>query len=123
MKLGSFSVSLNVKDIKASQVFYEKLRFEPFAGDPNQGWLILRNGETVIGLFVGMIEANTLTFNPGWDQNAQNLDEFEDIRDIQKRLKADGIAFVSEADETTSGPASFVVMDPDGNPILVDQHR
>ena len=123
MKLGSFSVSLNVKDIKASQVFYEKLGFEPFAGDPNQGWLILRNGETVIGLFVGMIEANTLTFNPGWDQNAQNLDEFEDIRDIQKRLKADGIAFVSEADETTSGPASFVVMDPDGNPILVDQHR
>ena len=123
MKLGSFSVSLNVKDITASQVFYEKLGFEPFAGDPNQGWLILRNGETVIGLFVGMIEANTLTFNPGWDQNAQNLDEFEDIRDIQKRLKADGIAFVSEADETTSGPASFVVMDPDGNPILVDQHR
>ena len=123
MKLGSFSVSLNVKDIKASQVFYEKLGFEPFAGEPDQGWLILRNGETVIGLFVGMIEANTLTFNPGWDQNAQNLDEFEDIRDIQKRLKADGIAFVSEADETTSGPASFVVMDPDGNPILVDQHR
>lgn len=123
MKLGSFSVSLNVKDIKASQVFYEKLGFEPFAGDPDQGWLILRNGETVIGLFVGMIEANTLTFNPGWDQSAQNLDEFEDIRDIQKRLKADGIAFVSEADETTSGPASFVVMDPDGNPILVDQHR
>ena len=123
MKLGSFSVSLNVKDIKASQVFYEKLGFEPFAGEPDQGWLILRNGETVIGLFVGMIEANTLTFNPGWDQSAQNLDEFEDIRDIQKRLKADGIAFVSEADETTSGPASFVVMDPDGNPILVDQHR
>jgi len=123
MKLGSFSVSLNVKNIDASQAFYEKLGFTPFAGDPTQGWLILRNGDTFIGLFVGMITANTLTFNPGWDQNAQNLDEFEDVRDIQKRLKADGIAFVTEADETTSGPASFVVMDPDGNPILVDQHR
>jgi catechol 2,3-dioxygenase-like lactoylglutathione lyase family enzyme len=123
MKLGSFSVSLNVKNIDASQAFYEKLGFTPFAGDPAQGWLILRNDDTFIGLFVGMIAANTLTFNPGWDQNAQNLDEFEDVRDIQKRLKADGIAFVTEADETTSGPASFVVMDPDGNPILVDQHR
>ncbi|MFT6076762.1 MAG: catechol 2,3-dioxygenase-like lactoylglutathione lyase family enzyme [Yoonia sp.] len=123
MKLGSFSVSLNVKDIGASQAFYEKLGFAPFAGDPTQGWLILRNGDSLIGLFFGMIQADTMTFNPGWDQNAQNIDEFEDVRDIQKRLKADGIAFVTEADETTSGPTSFVVLDPDGNPILVDQHR
>jgi catechol 2,3-dioxygenase-like lactoylglutathione lyase family enzyme len=123
MKLGSFSVSLNVKDIGASQAFYEKLGFAPFAGDPTQGWLILRNGDSLIGLFFGMIQADTMTFNPEWDQNAQNIDEFEDVRDIQKRLKADGIAFVTEADETTSGPTSFVVLDPDGNPILVDQHR
>jgi catechol 2,3-dioxygenase-like lactoylglutathione lyase family enzyme len=123
MKLGSFSVSLNVKDIGASQAFYEKLGFAPFAGDPTQGWLILRNGDSLIGLFFGIIQADTMTFNPGWDQNAQNIDEFEDVRDIQKRLKADGIAFVTEADETTSGPTSFVVLDPDGNPILVDQHR
>jgi len=123
MKLGAFSVSLNVKDIDASQAFYAKFGFEPFGGDATQGWLILRNEDTIIGLFSGMLQANTLTFNPGWDQNAQNLDDFEDVRDIQKRLKADGVPFVSEADETTSGPGSFVVMDPDGNPILVDQHR
>jgi catechol 2,3-dioxygenase-like lactoylglutathione lyase family enzyme len=123
MKLGSFSVSLNVKDIGASQAFYEKLGFAPFAGDPTQGWLILRNGDSLIGLFFGMIQADTMTFNPEWDQNAQNIDEFEDVRDIQKRLKADGIAFVTEADESTSGPTSFIVLDPDGNPILVDQHR
>ncbi len=123
MQLGAFSISLNVKDIAASKSFYGKLGFEPFGGDKEQGWLMLRNGETVIGLFGGFIEANTLTFNPGWDQNARNLDDFEDIRDIQKRLKADGMAFVSEADEATTGPASFVLMDPDGNPVLVDQHR
>jgi catechol 2,3-dioxygenase-like lactoylglutathione lyase family enzyme len=123
MKLGAFSISLNVKDIAVSKEFYGKLGFEPFGGDETQGWLILRNGETVIGLFGGFLQANTLTFNPGWDQNAQNLDDFDDVRDIQKRLKADGVEFLSEADETTTGPASFVVMDPDGNPILVDQHR
>ena len=123
MNLGAFSISLNVKDIAASKAFYGKLGFVPMGGDEEQGWLILKNGDTIIGLFGGFIQANTLTFNPGWDQNAQNLDDFEDIRDIQRRLKAEGVEFVSEADETTTGPASFVLMDPDGNPVLVDQHR
>ena len=123
MNLGAFSISLNVKDIAASKAFYSKLGFAQMGGDEDQGWLILKNGDTIIGLFGGFIQANTLTFNPGWDQNAQNLDAFEDIRDIQRRLKAEGVEFVSEADETTTGPASFVLMDPDGNPILVDQHR
>jgi catechol 2,3-dioxygenase-like lactoylglutathione lyase family enzyme len=123
MKLGAFSVSLNVKDLAASKSFYAELGFEPFAGDETQGWLMLRNGETVIGLFSGMLEKNTLTFNPGWDQNTQDVDDFDDVRSLQKQLKAQGVAFVSEADETTKGPASFVIMDPDGNPILVDQHR
>ena len=123
MNLGAFSISLNVKDIAASKAFYGKLGFAPMGGDEEQGWLILKNGDTIIGLFGGFIQANTLTFNPGWDQNAQNLETFEDIRDIQRRLKADGVEFVSEADETTTGPASVVLMDPDGNPILVDQHR
>ena len=123
MQLGAFSISLNVKDIAASKTFYGKLGFEPFAGDEAQGWLMLRNGDTVIGLFGGFLKANTLTFNPGWDQQAQNLDDFEDVRTLQKRLKADGVEFVTEADENTSGPASFVLIDPDGNPVLVDQHR
>jgi catechol 2,3-dioxygenase-like lactoylglutathione lyase family enzyme len=123
MKLGAFSISLNVEDLAASEAFYGKLGFSPFAGDADQGWLMLRNGETVIGLFRDMIKANTLTFNPGWNQNAENLGDFEDVRDLQKRLKADGVAFVSEADESTTGPASFILMDPDGNPILIDQHR
>jgi catechol 2,3-dioxygenase-like lactoylglutathione lyase family enzyme len=123
MQLGAFSISLNVKDIAASKTFYGKLGFEPFAGDEAQGWLMLRNGDTVIGLFGGFLKANTLTFNPGWDQQAQNLDDFEDVRTLQKRLKADGLEFVTEADESTSGPASFVLIDPDGNPVLVDQHR
>ena len=123
MKLGAFSVSLNVQDIAKSKAFYGKLGFEPFGGDEAQGWLMLRNGETVIGLFGGFLKANTLTFNPGWDQNAQELDAFDDVRALQKQLKADGMEFFSEADETTTGPASFVIMDPDGNPILVDQHR
>ena len=123
MSLGAFSISLNVKDVGVSRAFYEKLGFTPFGGDESQGWLILRNGDTVLGLFGGFIKANTLTFNPGWDQNAQNLDEFEDIRDIQRRLRDAGLTFVSEADESTNGPASFVLMDPDGNPILFDQHR
>ena len=123
MSLGAFSISLNVKDVGVSRAFYEKLGFTQFGGDESQGWLILRNGDTVLGLFGGFIKANTLTFNPGWDQNAQNLDEFEDIRDIQRRLRDAGLTFVSEADESTTGPASFVLMDPDGNPILFDQHR
>lgn len=123
MKLGAFSISLNVKDIAVSKAFYAKLGFEPFGGDEAQGWLILRNGETVIGLFGGFLPGNTMTFNPGWDQNIQELGNFDDVRDIQNQLKADGLEFMTEADETTTGPASFMIMDPDGNHILVDQHR
>lgn len=122
MQLGAFSISLAVKDIAASRAFYEKLGFAVFGGDQSQNWLILKNGDHIIGLFQGMFEKNILTFNPGWDQNAENLDSFTDIREIQRRLRAAGVTFASEADETTSGPASFVVIDPDGNPILVDQH-
>lgn len=123
MKLGAFSISLNVKDLAVSKAFYAKLGFEPFGGDEGQGWLILRNGETVIGLFAGFLPGNTMTFNPGWDQNVNELVHFDDVRDIQKQLKADGLELLSEADETTSGPASFMITDPDGNHILVDQHR
>ncbi|MGI9387012.1 MAG: VOC family protein [Methyloligellaceae bacterium] len=123
MKLGAFSVSLAVKNLAASRAFYEKLGFTALGGAADQGWLILKNGSTVIGLFQGMFDKNMLTFNPGWDGNAQPVDPFTDVRDLQKLLKADGVAFVSEADETSSGPASFVIHDPDGNPILVDQHR
>ena len=123
MHLGAFSVSLSVKDIRASLAFYEKLGFEPAGGDIDQNWLILRNGDTVIGLFQGMFEGNILTFNPGWDQQCAELDAFTDVRDIQKHLKQHGIPLASEADETTSGPASFTLTDPDGNNILVDQHR
>ena len=123
MELGAFSVSLSVKDLQTSQAFYEKLGFQIFGGDAEHGYLMLKNGEHVIGLFQGMFEGNILTFNPGWDQSGQNLDSFTDVRDIQKKLKAQGIAFESEADESTTGPASFVIVDPDGNPILIDQHR
>jgi predicted lactoylglutathione lyase len=122
MKLGAFSISLAVKDIKASKAFYEKLGFKDFVGDISQNWLILKNGEHVIGLFQGMFERNMLTFNPGWNSNAQKVDTFTDVRELQKQLKAQGLALVTEADESTTGPASFMVMDPDGNPILVDQH-
>jgi len=122
MELGAFSISLAVKDIKASQAYYEKLGFKVFAGDISQNWLILKNGEHAIGLFQGMFEKNTLTFNPGWDSNAQKLDTFTDVRELQNQLKARGVVFMSEADESTTGPASFMVLDPDGNPILVDQH-
>ena len=122
MELGAFSVSLAVKDIQASKEFYEKLGFTAFLGDVSQNWLILRNGEHVIGLFQGMFERSTLTFNPGWDQKTQTLDAFTDVREIQRQLKARGVEIVNEADENTSGPASFMVMDPDGNPILFDQH-
>ena len=123
MQLGNFSVSLAVKDIEVSRQFYEKLGFAVFGGDQAQGWLILKNGDTVIGLFQGMFDKNLLTFNPGWDANAQPIDEFTDVRELQRRLKAQGVALVSEADESTTGPASFIVTDPDGNTILVDQHR
>ena len=122
MDLGAFSVSLAVKDIEASRKFYEKLGFEVFLGDASQNWLILKNGDHVIGLFQGMFERNILTFNPGWDSNAQKAASFTDIRDLQRRLKAQGVELVQEADETTTGPASFMVVDPDGNQILVDQH-
>jgi lactoylglutathione lyase len=122
MELGAFSISLAVKDINASKAFYEKLGFKVFGGDISQNWLILKNGEHVIGLFQGMFDKNILTFNPGWDQNAQQLASFTDVRELQRQLKAQGVAFASEADESTTGPASFVAIDPDGNPILVDQH-
>lgn len=122
MELGAFSISLSVKDIVASRDFYEKLGFEVFGGDISQNWLIMKNGDTVIGLFQGMFEKNMLTFNPGWDSNAQKLDTFTDVRALQRRLKERGVEFVSEADENTTGPASFIAVDPDGNPILVDQH-
>lgn len=122
MNLGTFSISLAVKDIKASRAFYEKLGYAAFAGDESHNWLILKNGEHVVGLFQGMFEKNIMTFNPGWDSNAQKLDSFTDVRDLQRQLKAKGIEFMTEADESTTGPASFVILDPDGNPILVDQH-
>jgi predicted enzyme related to lactoylglutathione lyase len=122
MNLGNFSVSLAVKDIEASKQFYEKLGFKVFHGDITQKWLILKNGEHVIGLFQGMFEKNILTFNPGWDSNAQKLPSFTDIRELQRQLKAQGVQLQQEADESTSGPASFIAVDPDGNPILVDQH-
>ncbi len=122
MELGAFSVSLAVKDIEASRAFYEKLGFEPFGGDITQNWLILKNGTTVIGLFQGMFDANLLTFNPGWDGNAQPLEHFTDVREIQRRLKEQGLSPAPEADEATSGPAHLMVVDPDGNTILMDQH-
>lgn len=122
MKLGAFSISLAVKDIHASKAFYEKLGFTQFGGEIEQNWVIMKNGDTIIGLFQGMFEKNILTFNPGWDQNAQEVSGFTDVRDLQKELKSNGITFESEADESTKGPASFIITDPDGNPILVDQH-
>ena len=122
MQLGAFSISLAVKDIAASRAFYEKLGFTPFAGDQSRNWLILKNGEAVVGLFQGMFDKNILTFNPGWDSSAQRLSSFTDVRELQRRLKAQGVPLVQEADESTTGPASFVAVDPDGNPILVDQH-
>ncbi len=122
MNLGAFSVSLAVKNISASKSFYEQLGFTVFGGNIEQNWLIMKSGDHVIGLFQGMFDKNILTFNPGWDQNAQTLASYTDIRDLQKLLKAKGIAFMQEADETTTGPASFVLIDPDGNSILFDQH-
>ena len=122
MQLGAFSISLAVKDIEASRQFYEKFGFTKFGGNQEHNWLILKNGDTIIGLFQGMFEKNILTFNPGWDSNAQKLDSFTDVRELQRQLKAQGVQFTSEADESTTGPASFVAVDPDGNPVLVDQH-
>jgi catechol 2,3-dioxygenase-like lactoylglutathione lyase family enzyme len=122
MELGNFSVSLAVKDINASKSFYEKLGFEVVMGDISQNWLILKNGSHVIGLFQGMFEKNLLTFNPGWDSNAQKLDNFTDVRDLQRQLKAQGVEIINEANEHTTGPASFMVIDPDGNTVLFDQH-
>ena len=122
MELGAFSVSLAVQDLEASRRFYEQLGFVQFHGDASQNWLILKNGDHVIGLFQGMFEKNTLTFNPGWDQATNGLGTFTDIREIQRQLKAGGMEFVAEVDEAGSGPGSFIVQDPDGNPIFVDQH-
>ena len=122
MDLGAFSVSLAVRDIEESRRFYEQLGFVPFMGDASQNWLILRNGDKVIGLFQGMFERNTMTFNPGWDGDANPVESFTDIRDLQRQLRAQGMEFVAEVDETGSGPGSFIVVDPDGNPIFFDQH-
>ncbi|MCZ7554872.1 MAG: VOC family protein [Bacteroidia bacterium] len=122
MNLGAFSVSLSVKDIEASKQFYEKLGFAVTGGNQEQNWLILKNGSHVIGLFQGMFEGNILTFNPGWNNDAQRLDHFTDVRDLQRLCKERGLELTSEADEATSGPASFTLADPDGNVILFDQH-
>lgn len=122
MQLGAFSVSLSVKDLSISKGFYETLGFAVLAGSIEQSYLIMKNGSTLIGLFQGMFEGNILTFNPGWNENAQTLESYQDVRELQKHLKEKGIKFASEADEQSSGPASFMVIDPDGNPILVDQH-
>jgi predicted lactoylglutathione lyase len=123
MQLGAFSISLAVKDIHASFAFYQKLGFTQSGGNIDQKWIILKNGNAVIGLFEGMFEKNMLTFNPGWDQNSQNLDSFDDVRAIQQSLKSSGIPLSAEADENGSGPAHIMVADPDGNLILIDQHR
>ena len=123
MKLGAFSVSLSVKDLQTSKQFYQHLGFEKFHGDESQNWVIMKNGDTVIGLFQGMFEENIMTFNPGWDNNAQEVNPFTDVREIQAKLKSAGVEFESLADENSEGPSSFVIKDPDGNTILVDQHR
>lgn len=123
MDLGSISLSLAVKDLAASRDFYEKLGFVQAGGNAEQNWLILRNGDHVIGLFQGMFEQNILTFNPGWDQQCNDLESFTDVREIQRELKKKGVVLSSEADESTTGPASIMLTDPDGNPILIDQHR
>ncbi|MEI9810699.1 MAG: VOC family protein [Bacteroidota bacterium] len=122
MKLGAFSISLSVKDIHLSKQFYEHLGFTVFAGDITKNYLIMKNGNSLVGLFQGMFKNNILTFNPGWDENAGKIDSFDDVREIQRQLKSKGIRLESEADENTSGPASLIVTDPDGNAILVDQH-
>lgn len=122
MDLGAFSVSLAVRDLDVSRDFYERLGFEVFMGDATQQWLIMKNGDHVIGLFQGMFDKNILTFNPGWDSNARELEAYTDVRELQRRFRERGLELVDEADEGTSGPASFMVIDPDGNPVLFDQH-
>ena len=122
MELGNFSISLAVKNLEVSRQFYEKFGFKVFGGDASQNWLIMKNGEHVIGLFQGMFDKNMLTFNPGWNSDAEKLDSFTDVREIQRELKAQGVSLLSEADESTTGPASLIALDPDGNPILIDQH-
>ena len=122
MELGNFSVSLAVQDIEASKLFYEKLGFTVFTGDQSKNWLIMKNGAHAIGLFQGMFDKNILTFNPGWSSDAQQLRGFTDVRELQRRLKERGVNLISEADESSTGPASFMIVDPDGNTILVDQH-
>jgi lactoylglutathione lyase len=122
MELGVFSVSLTVKDLALSKAFYEKLGFRSFADTSEHGYLIMKNGTTIIGLFKGMFDKNILTFNPGWDADANELESYTDVRTLQRQLREQGIEFEEEADESTTGPAAFVIVDPDGNPILVDQH-
>ena len=122
MELGTFSVSLTVNDLTASKAFYEKLGFKEIAGNATQNWLVMKNGQSIIGLFKGMLEQNILTFNPGWDQDGNTVAQFTDVRDIQKELKNHGLPFISEVDENTTGPAHFIVADPDGNQIMIDQH-
>ncbi len=122
MRLGNFSVSLAVKDLAASRAFYEKLGFKAVGGDASKNWLILQNETSTIGLFQGMFDRNILTYNPGWDRNCAALTDFDDVRDIQRELKGRGLTLASAADESTSGPASCMLIDPDGNPILIDQH-
>ena len=122
MNLGNFSVSLAVKDLAASRTFYEAFGFSAIGGNADQGWLILRNADTVIGLFQGMFDKNMLTFNPGWDRDCGTVPGFTDVRELQKQLKARGIALMAEADETTTGPAHLIAIDPDGNPVMLDQH-
>ena len=122
MELGAFSVSLAVKDLDASRAFYELLGFRPLMGEAAQGWLIMKNGDHIVGLFQGMFERNMLTFNPGWDQDAKALSSFTDVRELQRTLRSKGVEIVNPADETTTCPASFIVTDPDGNPIVIDQH-
>ena len=123
MSLSAFSISLSVKNLEASKAFYEKLGFLVFGGSESMNYLIMKNGDALVGLFHRMFEKNMLTFNPGWDQNAQNLNSFEDVRGIQKRIKEAGIPLAQEANESSVGPASLLIFDPDGNPILIDQHR
>ena len=122
MQLGAFSISLNVKDLQASKAFYQKIGFETIGGDEEKNYLIMKNGDALIGLFQGMFDKNILTFNPGWDTNAQLVEGFTDVREIQQSLKAKGVDLVQEADESTTGPASVILVDPAGNPILIDQH-
>ena len=122
MDLGNFSISLNVSDLEKSRDFYEKFGFKVYGGEASQNWLIMKNGSHVIGLFQGMFEHNIMTFNPGWNSDGETLDDFTDVRELQRQLKSQGVELSTEADESTTGPASFVVVDPDGNPILIDQH-